>query len=360
MTFSLYVDGPRWRAHADSVLAQTPGLVPVIKGNGYGYGRGLLAAEAARLGVDTVAVGEPEEVASVRAGYSGDIMVLSPYLPGIDGPVGPDDRVIRTVATLDGLEALAGHRVVIEVLTSMQRFGFAESELSGLAGSELSGFAESELSGFAEPLGSVRHDGFALHLPLERGDRTRVAETGRAVTRLRQAGLTVHTIWVSHLSGAELTEVGAAYPDISFRSRVGTRLWLGDRGASQARATVLAVHALRKGDRYGYRQRRAPRTGHLIVVGGGTSHGVALSAPSPAGGLTQRAKTVAIGGLEAIGRSLSPFYVDGAQRWFAEPPHMQVSMLWLPDGVAVPAVGDELDTDVRMTTTAFDQVVVSP
>ena len=70
-------------------------------------------------------------------------------------------------------------------------------------------------------------------------------------------------------------------------------------------------------------------------------------------------RTVGYGGLEALGRALSPFRVDGARRWFAEPPHMQVSMLWLPDGVGPPAVGSELDVDVRMTTCFFDRVVVS-
>jgi hypothetical protein len=164
---------------------------------------------------------------------------------------------------------------------------------------------------------------------------------------------------VSHLSETELAGLAARHPDLELRARIGTRLWLGDRGAAQARGMVLAVHRLSRGQRYGYRQRRAPRAGHLVVVGGGTSHGVALAAPTPASGLGQRARTVAAGGLEAMGRALSPFTVDGSRRWFAEPPHMQVSMLWLPDGVRVPEVGAELDTEVRMTTVSFDRTVVS-
>jgi hypothetical protein len=119
------------------------------------------------------------------------------------------------------------------------------------------------------------------------------------------------------------------------------------------------VHQVKRGERYGYRQRRATRAGSLVVVGAGTSHGVALSAPNAAQGLRQRTTTLAVGSLEAVGRALSPFYVAGSQRWFAEPPHMQASMLWLPEGVAAPAVGAELDTDVRMTTTTFDRIVVS-
>lgn len=344
MTFTLYVDGRRWRAHTDQVLAGTPGLVPVIKGNGYGYGADLLAAEASRLGVATVAVGEPHEVAAVRAGFAGDIAVLRPHLPGVDAVPEPDDRVIRTVATLDGLRALAGHRVVVELLTSMQRFGLEDGELEQVG----------------VLLADTRHAGFALHLPMVGSGRP--AEVEAALSRLERRGLLTAaqqaTLWVSHLSEAELTTLAARHPGVSLRARVGTRLWLGDRAAAQARGTVLAVHRLARGQRYGYRQHKAPRAGHLVVVGGGTSHGVALSAPSPAGSVAQRARTVAAGGLEALGRSLSPFHVQGAQRWFAEPPHMQVSMIWLPDGVAVPAVGAELDTDVRMTTASFDRIVV--
>ena len=55
MTLTLHVDGARWRANQASVLADTPGLVPVIKGNGYGFGRARLAAQAAELGVGAVA-----------------------------------------------------------------------------------------------------------------------------------------------------------------------------------------------------------------------------------------------------------------------------------------------------------------
>ena len=43
-----------------------------------------------------------------------------------------------------------------------------------------------------------------------------------------------------------------------------------------------------------------------------------------------RAATLARGGLDAVGFVRSPFTVDGKQRLFAEPPHMQASMLFLP------------------------------
>jgi hypothetical protein len=63
---------------------------------------------------------------------------------------------------------------------------------------------------------------------------------------------------------------------------------------------------------------------------------------------------------------MSPFSWDGKRRWFAEPPHMQVSLLWLSAddvrvatgrGGRVPAVGDELDCRVRHTTALFDRII---
>jgi hypothetical protein len=52
---------------------------------------------------------------------------------------------------------------------------------------------------------------------------------------------------------------------------------------------------------------------------------------------------------------MSPFHVGGKQRWFAEPPHMQASMLLVPTDIEV-AIGDELTCEVRFTITAFDEV----
>jgi hypothetical protein len=341
MTLSLYVDGPSWRAHTDSVAAAQPGLVPVVKGNGYGFGLALAAAEAARLGVPTLAVGLCGEVGQVRTAFPADVLVLEPHLPGVDAVPEQDDRVVHTVASPGGVDELLGYRVVVELTASMHRFGLTDDELAAVA----------------PQLKRQRVEGFAVHLPIDPPPGGKVAEVVAAAGRVRRHGLSPQRLWVSHLSDAELAAAAAALPDVQLLPRVGTRLWLGS-SATQARGTVLAVHALRRGERYGYRQRRAPRAGQVVVVSGGTSHGIALSAPV-AGGAGQRVKAAGTGGLEAIGRSLSPFRVGGARRWFAEPPHMQVSVLWLPMVEPAPVVGSELDVDVRMTTTVFDRVVLS-
>ena len=95
---------------------------------------------------------------------------------------------------------------------------------------------------------------------------------------------------------------------------------------------------------FGYRGRTAPRDGHLLVVSGGTAHGIGLESPMGEAGLKARAAIVARGGLEALGLTRSPFWVDGKQRLFAEPPHMQASMLFLPADAAVPAGGRPAST----------------
>ncbi len=78
MTFRLTIDEPRWHAAIRRAAAQSPGLVPVIKGNGYGFGRERLAELCGRLGVDTVAVGTEAEIPSVRLGFHGTIAVMAP------------------------------------------------------------------------------------------------------------------------------------------------------------------------------------------------------------------------------------------------------------------------------------------
>lgn len=122
---------------------------------------------------------------------------------------------------------------------------------------------------------------------------------------------------------------------------------------------MLDVHPVQRGDVFGYRGRTAPRAGHVLVVSGGTAHGIGLESPTGDTSLKSRAASIARGGLDAMGFVRSPYSIDGKQRLFAEPPHMQASMLFLPAGARVPHVGDEIDVRVRFTATQFDRVVVS-
>lgn len=386
MAFALTIDADRWRSHVDSVAssvraASGAGVVPVVKGNGYGLGQRLLTDECERISADTVAVGTVFEVDEVAYKGTHDIIVLEPFEPRDAftadawwrlGQRLHSGRVIRTVASREALLALADGpgrsvRVLLEAQTSMHRFGMNENEL-------LRVLADADVRK-ALATARVLVEGLALHMPIAQpADEIapRGAELGTPRVRevVRWAGLwqaetevwaghnsPASSIWVSHLSDADLTAVCTAVPDTIVRARVGTRLWLGARGAMRAAGTVLAVHPLPSGTHVGYRQRTGPKDGTLVVVSGGTTHGIGLSAPTPAASVRQRVVTAGTGALDAAGRALSPFVWEGKQRWFAEPPHQHASMIWLPKGCVIPAVGDQLDADVRFTTSRFDVVL---
>ncbi|TXL56579.1 alanine racemase [Aeromicrobium terrae] len=344
MSFDLHVDAARWRRHLSTFAEATPGLVPVVKGNGYGLGRDLLAAEATTLGCSTLAVGTYAEVPGALAAFGGDVMVLSPWRPFLTDAV-YDARVIHTVGRVDDVAALAARgeavRVVIEGETSMARHGFDRHELAAAVAA----------------LGDLRVEGFAVHLPLA-GTGANLVEAESWAAALGASQVETESFYVSHLTAAELAALRDRRPNLDIRPRIGTALWLGDLGAFDVRATVLDVHHVSRGERVGYRQRPVPRDGALLVIAGGTSHGLGMEAPRAVGGVVQRGKTIAKGGLEAAGYMLSPFTVAGKQRWFAEPPHMQASLVLLPSGVPEPAVGDTVGAAVRYTTTTFDAVTL--
>jgi hypothetical protein len=355
---SLQLDVERWREHLSTVAAASPGIVPVAKGNGYGFGLPRLAAEAARLGVDSIAVGLPPEVAAVRNTFPGDIVIMMPWRPDDDlaRSLLADPRVITTVSRLEDLAmiiAIDGNRgddrgsrprVIIEVQTSMRRHGLPVEDLAAVR----------------EHLDKIIFEGWTIHLPL--------LDTGRYLEaeKLSRAALRVAAgpLWISHLPATEATTLakqlgGAGHDPVPLRLRIGTRLWLGDPGALSTVATVLDVHPVRRGDRAGYRHRKIIRDGWLLVIAGGTAHGIGMEAPTPATSGRQRLVALAQGGLEATGRALSPYTIEGRKRWFLEPPHMQASLVLLPGSVTPPAIGDQVPVELRLTTAVVDQIVAS-
>ena len=410
MTFTLHVDADLWRANATSVrdainsaLTEdegTRGLVPVIKGNGYGLTKPRLAREAAALGVDAVAVGTPYEVYDVAQEFDGDILVLQPWDPRdqLATKVWEDlharlsMRVIRTVASTDVLHRLAADAtspvsVVLEGLTSMRRFGLAEADMDAL-------LADTTIRAALRD-GRIDIRGAALHLPMTQPSSPSLATLGdgsnrtpasasnrvreawgwaaiwiRALAAMDSSGVplqeTAASIWVSHLDDTEIADLRTALPTVPLRLRIGTRLWLGEPTSLQAYGTVLAVNPVERGREVGYRQRRAPKDGYVVVVGGGTAHGVGMAAPAAATSMRQRAISAATGALEAVGRARSPFTWAGKHRWFAEPPHMQVSLIWLSEddvrealaaGHRTPVTGDQWTCRVRHTTAMFDWIL---
>jgi len=358
VSLTLTVDGQRWRSHLRAFAANHPGLVPVAKGNGYGFGLGRLARKAQWLkdqGLDceSLAVGTYDELGEVAQRYDGDLLVLTPWRPFVAEPdPALAGRLVHTIGRLDDLDALLDRQpdaaIVLERMTSMMRHGFSARDLRA---------ATERLT--AHP--AVRLRGVALHLPLETGSH--LSEVQRLLNDVVAAGLTEHPggthLWVSHLTGAEQAQLRASYADFTLHPRIGTGLWLGDRAALCVCATVLDSHPVERGEAFGYRGRSAPKAGHILIVSGGTAHGIGLEAPMGESSIKARAATFARGGLDAVGFVRSPYLIDGKQRLFAEPPHMQASMLFLPSGARVPDVGEQIEVRVRFTATDVDHVVVT-
>ena len=372
MTFSLHVDSSQFRAHLEhvhtSLLAAHLRLTPVIKGNGYGFGRATLLREATLMGASHVAIGTVWELDQALSEFTGDVHVLEPFNPSDLSAVvewkrllgHASDRVILTVSQshIGGLSGLGASRIFLEGLTSLRRFGIDPNEL------------EPALT--ALPQGT-RIEGLLLHLPIadsviahkvthETAPARPVSGHLRSIidwltvysTLVSKYALTRH-LSVSHVSQADLVALVDLFPEYTFEVRMGTSLWLGSSDALRVTGTVLAIHNVDSGLAAGYQQTSSKNKARIAVISGGTSHGVALSAPATPSSMRKRLIALAEGLEQARGKVRSPFILDGKNVMFVEPPHMHVSMVWVDSDSQI-AVGDLIECTVRNTIASFDQV----
>ena len=309
MTVRLTVDEERWREHVTRVVRHSPGLIPVVKGNGYGFGRAELAGIAAQLG-DLVAVGTVHELAGLPGGATP--VVLTPALRPPD-----DTRPVLTVGAVHHVDALAGWRgrVVVKLASSMNRFGIDVSDLGPLT--------------VAIRRAGLEIVAFAVHPPLAGTDDEHADDIAAWLDVLDAED----EVWVSHLDLDGYETLADAWPDRRFRIRRGSALWHGDKSSLHLGADVLDVRSIRRGATAGYRQGPVPSDGSVAVIGAGTAHGI---------------------GLLPDGRS--PFHHDRRRLALLEPPHMHVAMVFIPAGEIGPAVGEFVDVQWPLISTAVDEV----
>ena len=178
--FALHIETDAWRWRTPTcVVADLPTIVPVAKGNGYGFGLSSWRPRPpARC--DTFAVGTLDELPEVHDAFGGDVLVLTPWHPfgaAVELDAALERRVVHTVGrTADLAGLLERHpqaRFVLERLTSMRRHGFTAEGLREAA-DLLRG------RGFAP--GDARLRGVALHLPLAAGRPPRRGRTGCSTT----------------------------------------------------------------------------------------------------------------------------------------------------------------------------------
>ncbi len=309
MALRLTVQRAAWESHVHSLATTVEGLVPVVKGNGYGFGRATLHRFAEALS-DFVCVGSVDELDAAPTAVIP--VVLTPTL------IRPaTTSMVLTVGSEEQVKVLAGWRgrVLVKLQSSMRRFGAVPAELDRVVAAA----RDSQLEIV----------GYSLHLPLAGSEADRVGEVEAWLDCLDRR----FPLWLSHLEPQTYSQLQARHSQRQFRLRLGTLLWHGDKSFLQLHADVLAVHDVRYGDRAGYRLTEVRGDGNLVVVGAGTAHGVA-----------------------ALGDGASPFHFRRTRLGLLEPPHMHTSMLLAPAGTPCPAVGEQVDVQRPLISTFADHV----
>jgi alanine racemase len=139
-------------------------------------------------------------------------------------------------------------------------------------------------------------------------------------------------VYVSHITAEQIGSLRSQFPNRTFVSRIGTALWLGDKSMMKLTAEVLDVHAV-EGGTAGYRSTALPGSGHIVIVGAGSAHGVS--------------EIVGVG---------SPFHFAQQRVALVEPPYMHSSMLFVPEGQPVPRVGERVDVQQPLTRVSADTI----
>jgi alanine racemase len=321
MALTLTVDRAAFLAHVDGVAAAVgEGLVPVVKGNGYGFGRAALASFAANhLGAPEIAVGTVHELRDVPSPQRR--LVLTPASAREVALTGPDD--VLTVGHPRHVEALTTRRgpdaVMVKLASSMQRYGAGPADLTDLLDA-------------VAAVGRTVH-GLAIHPPLVGTVADHVREIEDWLPRLPEGA----SVYVSHLDGTTFGALRARHPHRAWHLRLGTALWHGDKAFVHLTADVVQVRTLRAGDAAGYRGGPMPSGGSLVMVSAGTAHGIA---PLPDG--------------------RSPFHFARRRLALLEPPHMHTSMLVVPAAEPCPEPGDLVDVQRPLTHVVPDTYVGWP
>lgn len=315
MTLRLRVTSATWHDRVAQVADAYGELIPVVKGNGYGFGLQTLMPHAAAIS-PIIAVGSVFEVHAVPSACTA--MVLTPA--GSELPTRLPPQSILTVGSRHHVDVLqqAGWRgkVTVKLQSSMRRYGVTLGEIEPLLGA-------------IQQAGLVQV-GWSVHPPLEGTPNELVSEVSGWLSQLEPG----HPMYVSHLDPVGVDHLRTTFSRHHIIARVGTALWLGDKTGLQLDTDVLEVHPVTAGMTAGYRSVTIPADGSLVLVGTGTAHGV----------LT-------------VGDQLSPFHFQRTRLQLLEPSHMHTSMLFVDSKSPCPQIGDLVDVQQSLTRVVVDTIL---
>ena len=313
MALVLTVNTDSWNRQVDALATSVTGLVPVVKGNGYGFGRDWLATRASDLS-PTIAVGTIFEVSSVPAQCTPIVLT-----PSLDIPAGLRDDAILTVGSMAHIEALAStnksRQVVIKIRSSMNRYGAAAHDVAEL-------LQQCRAT-------NLRVRGVSIHPPLTGTSADHVREIENLLSRIDPS----LPAWVSHVDPQDFADLQSRHPERQWFLRLGTSLWHGDKTTLQLTADVIETVAVTSRQKVGYHGVEISQNGTSVMVGCGSAHGVA-----------------------PLADGLSPFHFSRQRIQLVEPPHMHTSMCFIPSGQVTPVVGDRVDVQRPLITTDADRI----
>ena len=309
MTLQLSVDSAAWGRHVSETANSLGDLIPVVKGNGYGFGRATLIERATKISRD-IAVGTIFEAHNVPS--DGRAFVLTPVGKVLPATNNLAKNIVLTVGSIHHVQNLrdASWRgeVVIKLRSSMNRYGADFSELQPLV-------AAVQDAGLTQV-------GWSVHPPLDGTPQSHATEIGNTISNVDS-----DLPWiVSHLDAKNLAELRKKFANKTIRVRSGTHLWLGDKSMFELTADVLDARPVKSGAVVGYRNITLHQDGTLVMIGAGTSHGVQL-----------------------VGAELSPFHFNSTRLSLVEPSHMHTSMVFVPTNQAAPKPGDSVDVQQPLT-----------
>ena len=314
MTLRLTVLTELWRNHLATTVTAYGEMVPVVKGNGYGFGRSALMLEAAKFS-PTVAVGSVFEVADAPAASTA--IVLTPA--GIDLPLPLPKQTILTVGSLHHVATLrsGGWRgpVIIKLQSRMLRYGATSAELPDL----LSAVRDADCT----------QVGWSVHPPLDGTPAQHREDVSKWLKKLDPK----FPIHVSHLDAESVQQLRSDFKQHHIVARVGTALWLGDKSSMKLHTDVLDARAVKAGATAGYRNTKISTDGTIVLVGSGSAHGV-----------------------HTVGNDLSPFHFQRRRLQLLEPSHMHTSMLFVATGETCPQPGDFVDVQQPLTRVVADTI----
>ena len=307
MTLRLNVDTISWKRHFREVANGFGDLIPVVKGNGYGFGRTTLIQHAATLSKE-IAVGTVFEAHDVPKNCVA--IVLTPA--GRELPESLPQTAVLTVGSLHHIENLKNNSwrgsVVVKLRSSMNRYGANNDELTNI-------LAALKNAGLTQV-------GWSIHPPLD-------GHQSDYLTEIKNWMLQVSSDlpwFVSHIDASGIRQLRQEFVQNKIRARSGTALWLGDKSMTHLIADVLDIRSIGNGETAGYRNVKIKQDGAIAMIGVGTSHGVHL-----------------------VGAELSPFHFNQQRLELVEPSHMHTSMVFIPKGEKLPQVGDYVDVQQPLT-----------